>query len=167
MIDLNATLIAQIINFLILVALLAKFAYKPLTQALADRQRRIADSLEAADRQKSEAEQLKREYQEQLNAARVQAQTIVEKARKLAEDTKEEILTEARAENARLLKAAQEEICREREQALAELRGEVVAISMAAAAKIICQNLDQEANARLVADFIDKLDDKKIGGLPC
>lgn len=167
MVELNGTLIAQIINFLILVAILAKVAYKPLMQALADRQAKIVESIETAEREKAAAEQLKREYQEQLAGARTQAQAIVDKAMKLAEQTKEEILTEARAENARLLKAAQEEIARERDHALAELRGEVVALSMAAATKIIGQNLDAETNAKLVADFIDKLDEKKIGGLPC
>jgi F-type H+-transporting ATPase subunit b len=102
-----------------------------------------------------------------LAAARTQAQEIVEKAVKLAEQTKEEILEEARAENARLLKAAQEEIVREREKALSEMRNEVVALSVLAAEKVITRNLDTEANSKLVTEFIDKLDKEKIGGLPC
>lgn len=167
MIDLNATLIAQIINFLILVAILTKVAYKPLIKVLDDRKNQIAASLEQAEREKAAAEQIKRDYQEQLMTARTQAQSIVEKAVRTAEQSKEEILAEARAEHARMLKAAQEEISRERERAFAQLRGEVVALSMAAATKIIEKNLDETANARLVTDFIDKLDDKKIGGLPC
>lgn len=167
MIDLNGTLIAQIINFLILVFILAKVAYKPLMQALADRQAKIAQDIESAEKERMTAEQLRKEYQEQLAAARGQAQAIVDKAMKLAEQTKEELLAEARAEHARLLKATQEEIAREREKALAELRGEVVSLSLAAATKIIGQNMDKEVNAKLVADFIDKLDEKKIGGLPC
>jgi len=167
LIDLNATLIAQIINFLILVAILSKVAYKPIMKALADRQERIESSIVQAEREKSEAEKLKREYQEQLALARSEAQNIVEKATRLAEVTKDEILTAARAEHAKLLKEAQEEINRERQRALSELRGEVVALSMAAASKIIEKNLDAEVNGKLVTDFIAKLDDKKIGGLPC
>lgn len=167
MIDLNATLIAQIINFLLLVIILTKVAYKPLMKALQDRQERIAASIDQADRAKTEAEQLKKEYQEQLARARAEAQTIVEKATRLAEQTKDEIITAARAEHAKLLKEAQDEIARERQRALSELRGEVVTLSMAAAAKIIEKNLDSETNSKLVADFINKLDDKKIGGLPC
>jgi len=122
LVDLNATLIAQIINFLILVAILSKVAYKPLMKALADRQARIADSLETADQERSAAEQLKREYMEQLAQARVQAQAIVDKATKLAEETKEEIMQEARTEHARLLKEAREEIAREQQRAIAELK---------------------------------------------
>lgn len=166
MVDLNATLIAQIINFLILVAILAKFAYKPLMKALADRKAHIAASIEAAEKDKLSAQNLKQQYEEQLVHARFEAQAIVDKATKLAEQTREEIIADAKAEQARILKAAQEEIVREREQALAEVRAEVVSISLAAASKIIGQNLDVNANAKLVSDFIDKLDKQKIGA-PC
>ncbi|SDE64124.1 F0F1 ATP synthase subunit B [Sporomusa acidovorans] len=167
MVDLNATLIAQIINFLILVAILAKVAYKPLMQALADRQAKIAESLETAEQEKQAAEKLKQEYLAQLAEARTQAQAIVEKAAKLAEQTKEEMLKEAREESARLLKATQEEITREREHAIAELKGEVVTLAVAAASKIIAQNMDEQVNAKIVDEFINNLDGKKIGGLPC
>jgi F-type H+-transporting ATPase subunit b len=164
---LDATLLAQIINFLILVAILTKVAYKPLMKALADRQARITESLDSAEKEKSAAEELKREYQEQLAQARTQAQAIVEKASKLAEQAREEILQEARVEHARLLKEAQEEIAREREKAVAQLRDEVVALSMAAASKIIGSSIDAATNAKLVTDFIDRLDEQKTGGLKC
>ena len=167
MVELNGTLIAQIVNFLILVGILAKFAYKPLMQALADRQNKIDMDLDSAERDKQEAEQLKIGYQEQLRQARVQAQAIVEKAEKLAEESKEAILQEARVESARILKTVQEEIARERAVALVQLKGEVVALSIAAAAKIIEKNIDIETNANLVASFIEKLDAQKNGVLPC
>lgn len=167
MVELNGTLLAQIVNFLILVAILAKFAYKPLMQGLEERQQKIADSIDSAERDRREAEQLKLEYKKQLVEVRAQAQAIVEKAEKVAEENKEEILKAARAESARILKSVQEEVARERELALAQLKGEVVALSMAAATKIMKEKMDSEANAAIVSDFIDKLDDKKIGGLPC
>ena len=66
-----------------------------------------------------------------------------------------------------MIKTAQDEIARERDQAMVELRGEVVALAMAAATKIVAHNLDFETNAKLVSDFIEKLDEKKIGGLIC
>lgn len=167
MIEINATLVAQIINFLILVFILTKVAYKPLMKILEDRQAGIANSLAAAENDRRAAEELKREYQGQLAEARAQAQAIVEKAEILAEKNKEEILEAAKAERARLLETTQEEIARERQLALAELRAEVVGLSIAAAAKLIEKNIDAEVNSQLVSDFIDKLDDKKIGGLPC
>jgi len=167
LVELNGTLLAQIVNFLILVGILTKFAYKPLMQALEERQKKITDNIESAQRERQEAEEIKLGYQKQLADARAQAQAIVEKAEKLAEETKEEILKEARLESARILKAVQAEVIRERELALAQLKGEVVALSMAAAAKIIEKNMDNEANATLVTSFIEKLDTQKIGGLPC
>ncbi len=167
MVDFNGTLLAQIVNFLLLVAILTKFAYKPLMQILAERQKKIADAIDAAESERREAEQLKLEYKQQLVEARSKAQVIVENAEKLAEENKEEILKSARAESAYILQKAQEEVARERELALAQLRSEVVALSMAAATKIVTEKMDTELNARMVSDFIEKLDDQKIGGLPC
>lgn len=167
MVELNGTLLAQIVNFLILVAILAKFAYKPLMQGLEERQQKIADNIDTAERERQEAEQLKLEYKQQLVDVRAKAQAIVEKAEKLAEENKEEILKTARAERDRILNNVQEEVARERELALARLRGEMVALSMAAATKIVQENMNTEINAKLVSDLIEKLDDQKIGGLPC
>ena len=79
LVELNGTLIAQIVNFLILVGILTKFAYKPLMQALEDRQKKIADSIDPAERERQEAQQLKLNYQQQLSDARAEAQAIVEK----------------------------------------------------------------------------------------
>lgn len=167
MVDLNATLIAQIINFLILVAILSKVAYKPLMKTLADRQANIQANLDNAEKERLAAEKLKQDYLNQLAEARAQAQAIVEKAAKLAEQNKEEILLQAREESARLLKNTQEEIIREREQAMKQFKGEVVTLAVAAATKVIARNLDEQANAKLVDDFIQDLDEEKIGGLPC
>ncbi|GBG58078.1 ATP synthase subunit b [Sporomusaceae bacterium FL31] len=167
MVDLNATLIAQIINFLILVAILSKVAYKPLMKTLADRQASIQANLDNAEQERLAAEKLKQDYLNQLAEARAQAQAIVEKATKLAEQNKEEILLQAREESARLLKNTQEEIIREREQAMKQFKGEVVTLAVAAATKVIARNLDEQANAKLVDDFIHDLDEEKIGGLPC
>ena len=167
MVELNGTLLAQIVNFLLLVVILAKFAYKPLMQGLADRQQKIADAIDTAERERREAEQLKLEYKQHLVEARAKAQAIVETAEKLAEENKEEILKSARAESAHILQKAQEEVMRERELALAQLRSEVIAMSMAAATKIVKEKMDTELNASIVSDFIEKLDEQKIGGLPC
>ncbi|EGO64060.1 F0F1 ATP synthase subunit B [Acetonema longum] len=164
--SINPTLIAQIINFLLLLLLLAKVAWKPLIQIIDERKAKIAADIDSAEQNRVAAAELKAEYQKHLAEARVEAQAIVEKAIKLADQTKDEILTAARAEHERLLKSAQEQIVRERQQALHEIRNEVVAISIAAAGKIISQNLNSDVNAKLVDDFIAKLDDKQ-GGLSC
>ena len=167
MFNFNMTLVAQIVNFLILVLVLAKFAYKPLLKAMADRQARIASDLAAAEKERQAAEQLRLDYQQQMQEARAQAQAIIDKAVKTADQMKQEILEEARAEHARMLKNAQLEITRQTDAAMAGIRGEVVAMTVAAAAKIIEKEMNTETNEKLVTDFIEKLDSAKIGGLPC
>ncbi len=167
MVDINMTLVAQVVNFLVLVWLLAKFAYKPLTRMLDERSRRIADDLRKAEEDRLGAERLKSEYQEQLNQARVKAQEIVEKAQRQVEIDTERQLSELRAQIERMKQTAEEEIAREHEKALAQLRSEVVTMSVAAAGRLIAQNMDNELNTKLVVEFIDKLDEEKVGGLPC
>lgn len=167
MVDLNMTLVAQILNFLILVVILTKVAYKPLMKALAEREEKIAKNIESAEQDAIEAKKLLADYQKQLASARIEAQEIVDKATKLAAEEREAGIAETRAEIERMRKAAQADIERDRELAVAKLKGEVVALSMAAAAKIISNNIDEKVNEQLVSEFIDKLDTEKIGGLPC
>ena len=166
MVELNATMLAMILNFAILLLLLTKFAWNPLLKILAERQARIAGQIEAADQERIAAEQLRAEYQQQMHNAKSDAQAIVDKALKLADTTKDDIIASAREEHARLLENAQEKIARERQQALEDIRGEVVTISVAAAAKIIGQSVDEKINAKLVDDFINQLNSEKQGRTP-
>ena len=167
MFNFDMTLVAQIVNFLILVLVLAKFAYKPLLKAMADRQARIAGDLASAEKERQAAEQLRQDLQQQMLETRAQAQAVIDKAIKTAEQMKQEILDEARAEHARMLKNAQLEITRQTDAAMAGIRSEVVALTVAAASKIIEKEMNTETNEKLVTDFIEKLDNAKIGGLPC
>jgi len=167
MVDLNMTLFAQILNFLILVVILTKVAYKPLMKALAEREEKIAKSIKSAEQDEIAAKNLLVDYQKQLASARIEAQEIVDKANKLAAEEREASIAETRVEIERMRKSAQADIARDRDLAVAKLKGEVVALSMAAAAKIINSNIDEKVNEQLVSEFIDKLDSEKIGGLPC
>ena len=167
MVDLNMTLFAQILNFLILVVILTKVAYKPLMKVLAEREEKIAKSIKSAEQDEIAAKKLLVDYQKQLASARIEAQEIVDKANKLAAEEREASIAETRVEIERMRKSAQADIARDRDLAVAKLKGEVVALSMAAAAKIINSNIDEKVNEQLVSEFIDKLDSEKIGGLPC
>jgi F-type H+-transporting ATPase subunit b len=159
-------MLAMILNFAILLLLLTKFAWNPLLKILAERQAHIAKNIEAADQERIAAEKLRADYQQQMHSAKSDAQSIMDKALKQADNTKDEIIASAREEHARLLEKAQEKIAHERQQALEDIRSEVVSISVAAAAKIIGQNLDEKINSRLVDDFITKMDAQKQGGTP-
>ena len=165
MIDINATLVAQILNFVILVIILRAVAYKPIAKMLDARRAKIEESLAKADADEAAAAKLKAEYQAQLDEARVKAQGIIDAATKRAEDEREREIKATRAEIEQMKKNAQEDIARERMQAAEALKAQVAALSIAAAAKIIQQNLDERANAALIAEFADQLDRDKLGDL--
>lgn len=166
MVDLNGTLLAQIINFLVLTGILAIIAYKPLLRVLAGRQNLIAEKLSASESEKLQAEQLKREYEEQLAAAQAQAQKLVAEAVTAATQAKEQVLSETRTANTRMLQTALAEIAAERVKAMAQLRNEVVSLSLLTATKIIDHQLDPEVNAQLVTEMLTKLAEQKPGSLP-
>lgn len=165
LIDINATLVAQIINFLILLAILAKFAYRPILTALAARRTHIEKSLDEAEQELALAKQLKQESEQQILAARVQARSIIDEAIELGEKSREAIVQKAIEENTRLLQEAQEEIERNYQQAITRLRAEVAIMAVAAAEKIIEKNLDADTNTRLVRKFIKEFTKEKYGEL--
>ena len=167
MIELNATFFAQILNFLILVVILRAVAYKPVVRMLKAREDRIQESLDKADADAVEADKMLAEYKAKLAAANAKAETIVRNAEKRASEEREEQRAEAKREIEQMKKAAAAEIQRDRERAAEQLRAEVVALSMAAAGKIIAKNMDNAENEQLVGEFVDKLDKDKIGDLPC
>ena len=167
MIDLNATFFAQILNFLILVAILRALCYKPVVRMIKAREDKIAESLAKADSDVAEAESLKKDYQAQLAEAREKAQAIVDKAEKVAASNREASIQDTKREIEQMKKAAQAEIQRDHERAADQLKKEIVALSLLAAGKVVAKNLEASENEALVGDFIDKLDKDKIGDLSC
>ena len=167
MIDLNATFFAQILNFLILVAILRALCYKPVVRMIKAREDKIAESLAKADSDVAEAESLKKDYQAQLAEAREKAQAIVDKAEKVAASNRETSLQDTKREIEQMKKAAQAEIQRDRERAADQLKKEIVALSLLAAGKVVEKNMEASENEALVGDFIDKLDKDTIGDLSC
>ncbi|ORU00923.1 ATP synthase B chain [Anaerovibrio sp. JC8] len=167
MIDINATLLAQMLNFLLLVILLRVVAYKPIVKMLKEREERIADSIKKADDDAAAAEATLKQYQDQLAGARVKAQEIIDKAEKRTREDHEASMQTTRAEIDQMKHAAQQEIQRERALAVEKLKGQVAALSIAAAEKIVSKNIDAAENEALIKEFIDQLDKDKIGDLPC
>ena len=153
MVDLTlGTILAQMLNFFILVWILARFAYKPLVSMMQERKERIAKDLADAQAARNEAEQFKADYAAQIANARQEAQQIVEKAVQQAEATTREQLA-----------AAREQIVNERDRAMNNLRNEVISLSVAMATKVVAKDMDSETNTKLIEDAIAKLDSKTIG----
>lgn len=164
MVSINGTLLFQFINFFVLVAILAKFAYKPLLKVLEDRRNKIASDLDNAAKARETAEKIKADYEAQIRDARAEAQAIVDKAVKQADKEAQAQLEAIRAQIAREKQIAQTEIANEREAAIREMRNEVVTLSMAVAEKLLQKNMDPDMNAKLVADCIDQLQTHRVKG---
>ena len=164
MVEINGTIIFQFLNFFILVAILAKYAYKPILKTLEDRKNKIASDLDNAQAAREAAEQLKAGYQEQIRKAHEEAQAIVDKAVKQADQEAQAQLASVRAQITREKEVAQAEIANEREAAIREMRNEVVSLSMAVAEKLLKKNIDTDLNSKLVADCIEKFDAGKATG---
>ncbi|ERT61989.1 MULTISPECIES: F0F1 ATP synthase subunit B [Megasphaera] len=164
MVTINGTLIFQFINFFILVAILAKFAYKPILKVLEDRKNKIADDLSSAENAREEAEQLKLDYQKQLQTARAEAQAIIDKAVKQADVEGQAHLDAIRQQITREKELAQAQIASEREAAIREMRNEVVNLSMAVAEKLLKKNMDTDMNSKLIAECIEQMDARQANG---
>ena len=164
MVDLSlGTILAQMLNFFILVWLLARFAYKPLVSMMQERKERIAKDLVAAEKARAEAEEFKADYAAQISNARVEAQQIVEKAVQEAENTTREQLATAREQIEQEKNRARQDIAIERDRAMNSLRNEVVSLSVAMAGKVVAKDMNSETNTKLIEDAIRQLDSKTIG----
>jgi F-type H+-transporting ATPase subunit b len=161
LVDVNATLIAQILNFLVLLAILAKFAYKPLLKAMDDRRNRIINDLDSAEQTRLDAEALKEQYAEQLAGARQEATEIVNKANQIAQNLHDELVEQARVEQEALLANAKERIEQEKQQALLDIRSEVIKLSTLIAGKIVNQKLNSANDQKLVTDIADDVLNKR------
>jgi len=158
LIEINATIIAQILNFLILVVILRAVAYKPVARLLQQRSDKIRDTLEKAEADRKAAEQTLTQYKNQLADAQKKAQDIIQKANVTARQEHDTAVEETRREIERMKQNAQAEIESERNRAFAEMKSQIVTLSLAAAGKVVSKNLDTKENDKLVNDFINGLD---------
>ena len=163
MLDINGTLLIQIVNFLIFVAILGHFCYKPIIKVLDERKQHIKNDLDSAANNRADAEKLKESYEAQLRDAEVRAQEIVDKAVKEAKVQAQAQIDEAHAAIQKSKDQATQQIERERKDALEDLKAQVADLSCEIAAKIISKNMTPDANDRLIAESIAKLDAKKAG----
>lgn len=163
MVEINGTLLVQFINFFILVAILAKFAFKPLVGVMEARRKKIEGDLANAQATLDSAKATKKEYEAQLANARKEAQAIVEKAAQLAEWNTQAQIKELKEQLVREKEEARNEIAREQAKAMEKMREDMISLSMAIAGKIVAKNMDSQANVDLVKEAIEKLDSKALG----
>ena len=150
-----------IATFLVLVALLAKFAWRPLLDALERRQESIRKSLDDARQAKQELEKLHVESQRILAAARVEADQILSSTRSDANRFREELKQRAQAEAAGIVKNAERQIELETTRALQQIRTEAVDLSVAIASKLLERNVTKEDNERLIEQTFKEIEGRR------
>jgi F-type H+-transporting ATPase subunit b len=147
-----------ILTFLILVGLLAKFAWRPLLQALESRQQAIRQALDDARQAKQELERLHGESAKLLAQARAEAAEIVSRNRSDADRFREEMKEKTRAEAAALMRNAERQIELETTRAIQQIRQETIDISIGIASKILQRNVSKEDNERLIEETFKQLE---------
>jgi F-type H+-transporting ATPase subunit b len=151
-------MIWTLLVFLIALAILYKYAFPRIGEALDKRQRAIEDSIDTAARTKAEAEELLAEYRERLKEARVQAEDIVTRARKAGDQAEREALEAGRAKREELLQQARRDIQAETSRAIGEIRAEVADLTVLATEKVTRKTLTPEDQRRLVEEALGELD---------
>ena len=147
-----------VVTFLVLLAALAKFAWRPLLESLAAREETIQKSLADAEKARQELERLNQESEAIIRQARVEAEAIVGASRADAERLRGELRERARSEAEGIIKNAERQIQLETARALEQIRHEAADLSVAIAAKIIRKNITREDNERLIDDALKQLD---------
>lgn len=140
--------------FGVLLALLSKFAYKPIVAFLDSRAASIHEELEGAETKRKEAEELLSQYKAQLNEGRVEVQKMIEESRAVGEKLKRDIVDKAADESKQLIKKAQEEIDREKKKALMEIQEQVAELSVQVASKMIRETLETKDHEKLIEDAL-------------
>lgn len=147
-----------IVVFLVVLVVLGKFAWGPILGALDAREKGIRGSIDDAQAMRAEAQSLLEEHRRQLAEARRESQQIVAEGRQAAERLGQEIQDKARVEGERIVERARQEIVRERDLALAQIREESVDLALAAAAHLLKERLDADRDRELVRGYLSALD---------
>jgi F-type H+-transporting ATPase subunit b len=144
----------QIINFLLILYLLNRFLFRRVLAMLDERQARIAKGLHDAEAAARDRELARAEREAAVDEARKEAQAMIVRATKIAEDSRVEIVAAARAEAEKVTARARDEIVAEKEKALSELRAQVADLALDAAGKLVRAQMSSATQRRLVKEFL-------------
>ena len=150
------SLVVYLLNFSILLVVLYAVGYKPILRILDQRAERIQNSLEEAERIKTESEERQEEMRRELEQARQEGQALISQARDLATKFKEEEREKAAGEAEAFLSKARGDIERERDNAMEDLRGQFAGLAITAAEKVIERSLDEKAHREIIERVLDE-----------
>lgn len=156
--DINATLLGQMLVFGILIWVSWKFIWPPLVKAVEDRQKKIAEGLAAAERGQVELQSAHGEAQTILNAAREQAKKIVDQAHKREVEIVEQARTTASEEGKRIVDSSRQDAQQEKVRARDELRRDVASLAVAGASRLLQREIDAKAHADLIEQLAREIE---------
>ncbi len=155
--DINLTLVVQMLVFASFVLFTMKFVWPPLSKALEERQDKIADGLAAAERGRKELELAQHRIKDDLKQAKVQSADILDKANKRAAQILEEAKEAAKRESQIQAKIAQEQLAQQVNHAKEELRKHVASLAVTGAERILKREIDAKANSALLDNLIEEI----------
>ena len=152
-----------LVIFVVLLFILSKFAFGPLTKAVEDRERALQEAIDKAQADREAAAKLLQEHQAKIEAARDEAQKFIAEGRSVAERMRADMIEQTRKEQQDILERARRDIESEKEKAIAQLRLEAVDLALAGASKVVEQNLESAKNRQIVESYLSSIGTLKVG----
>jgi F-type H+-transporting ATPase subunit b len=146
-----------ILTFVVMMGLLAKIAFKPIGEALERRGATIKAQLDEAEKSRADAKKLMEDYQKQIAEARVEAGKVIEEARQLGEKVRKEVVDKANSEASAIVSRSAEEIVRQKEKGIQEMKDTVASLSVQIAGRIIEKEVNEATHKQLVENLIKDL----------
>lgn len=156
-IDINGTVIVELITFLVMLAVLARWIYPEIVRLAEARQQAVAQQLREAEKARADAETRLREAQANLDEARKTAQQVIDAATRSGEQVRQDLKAKAEEEARRIGESAHKEIEAERARALQSARDEVAGLVVVATQKVIGETLDEQKHRRLIEQAINEV----------
>ena len=150
-------MIIQLITFIILLALITKFAWKPLMNVMQEREQHLASEIDQAEQSNQEAKRLMNEANDELKNTRQNAQQIIDDANETAKNQQADLIKAAKEEAARIKENARLEIEQERDKAIQALQTQVGSLSVQIASKVIEKELSETEQEKLINDYLEKV----------
>ncbi len=156
-IDINGTVIVELITFLVMMAILARWVYPEVVRLAEGRQRQVVEQLKDAEKARAAAEAALKEAEAKLNEARKTAQSVIDAASKSAEQLRQDLKQKAEEEAHRIRESTSKEIEAERLKAIQSVRSEVAGLVVAATEKVIGETLDVAKHKELIEKAIEEV----------
>ncbi|HEX8944550.1 MAG TPA: F0F1 ATP synthase subunit B [Gemmatimonadaceae bacterium] len=151
-----------LVIFVLLMFVLSRYAFGPITAAVEAREKALEDAIEGAKRDRDAAAKLLQEHQAAIDAARGEAQKIIAEGRAVGEKLRTDMIEQTRKEQQDMLERARREIDNEKDKAIMQLRREAVDLALAGASKVIEQNLESQKNRQLVESYLSSIGTLKV-----